>query len=104
VPSIELLLFGKLIVAWSVWVPFVKFPEFVQSAQREVVEGFCHPVFLVPIVVPLHEVKDVPAAFDGAYHFLDVVFLALLDVVCLAENLCRVRRFLVFRSSSGFDE
>ena len=97
-------LISEPVVAWGGWVPFVEFAELVQTAQGEVVEGLFGPFLPVRVVEPFHEVEDAPALFDGAHHFLDVVLLALLDVICLAENLGWIRRFSVFGSSVGFDK
>ena len=44
------------------------------------------------------------AALDRGHNFLDVLFLALLDVVRFSEYLRRVRRYPVFAGSVGFEE
>jgi hypothetical protein len=59
VPGAGLLLFGKPVVAWGVWVPVVKLPEFVQSARGEVVVRLLRPISTFRVLVkPFDEVEN----------------------------------------------
>ena len=72
---------GEPVVAGGGWVPFVKFAEFVQASWGEVVEGLFCPVLSVWIVEPLNEVEDAVSFLGAAHDLIDIVLLALLDVV-----------------------
>jgi hypothetical protein len=89
--STGLSLIGEPVVAWGVWVPVVKLPEFVQSARREVVIWLLCPIPTFRIVKPLDEVKDsaiiTAPSLDAGHDFLDVVFLTLLDIVGFPKYL-----------------
>jgi hypothetical protein len=53
-----LFLVNKSVVAWGVWVPVVKLPEFVQSAQGEVVVRLLRPILTFRVVKPFDEVEN----------------------------------------------
>jgi len=81
---------GESVVPRRVWILLVKFPEFLQTAYRKVVEWFFRPVFAFRIVELFDEIEDPfvvsPAAFDRGHDFVDIVFLRLLDIVSLSED------------------
>ena len=84
-------LVGEPVVAWSVWVPVVKLPEFVQSARGEVVVRLLCQIPTFRIVEPFDEVEN-PAiitapSLDARHDFLDVVLLTLLDIVGFPKYL-----------------
>jgi len=82
---------GELVVPRRVWISSVKLPELLQTAYRKVVKWFFRSVFAFRVVEPFDEVKDSlaisAAAFDRGHNFVDIVFLRLLNVVCLSEHL-----------------
>jgi len=78
---------GDPVVPWCIRVFPVKFSEFFQTTCRKVVEWLFHPVSLVRIVEPFHEIHDLASSFGAAYDLVDVVFLALLDIVCFPKHL-----------------
>jgi hypothetical protein len=88
---IGLLLLGKPIIAWGVWVPLVKLTEFFQTAQGEVVEGLLRPVSTIREVKPFDEVENTTVvsapSFDTGHDFIDVVFLTLFDIVRFPKYL-----------------
>jgi len=92
---------GDPVIPWRVRVFPVEFSEYFQTAYRKVVEWLFRPVPLVRIVEPFHEVHDAAPSFGAAYDLVDVVFLALLDVVCFPKHLGWVRACSVFADSVG---
>ena len=93
---------GEPVVPRRVWIPSVKLSKFLQAAYRKVIVWFLCPVLLVWVVEPFDEVQDA-APFPGApKDLVNVVFLALFDVVGLPEDLRGVRRCPVFAGSVGF--
>ena len=99
---------NKLIVAWGVWVPLVKFAEFFQTTRREVVVRFLRPVSTIREVKPFNEVENTAvvsaSSFDTGHDFVDVVFLTLLDIVGFPKYLGRVGWRAVFVGSKGFEQ
>ena len=72
---------GEPVVTVGGWVPLVEFSELVQAAQGEVVKRLFGPVLMVRIVEPSDEVEDVASFLDAAHNLVNVVLLALFDVV-----------------------
>jgi len=63
---------------------------------------FC-PVLPVRVVEPFDEVQDA-APFPGApQNLVNIVFLALFNIVSLSEKLRGVRECSVFAGSIGFE-
>jgi len=95
---------GDPVVSWRVWVLSVKLSELLQTAYRKVVEWLFRPVLSVWIVEPFHEVHDVAPVFGVAHDLIDIVFLALLDIVCLPKHLGWVGGCSVFADSVGLEQ
>ena len=70
----------------------VKFTEFVQAAQGEVVEGLFGPVLSVRVVKPSNDVEDTVPFPGAAHNLVDIVLLALLDIVGFVQDFRRFRR------------
>jgi len=79
----------------------VKLSKFLQTAYQKVVVWFFGPVLSVWVVEPLDEVHDVAPFLGASKDFVNIVFLALFDIVGLSEDLHRIRRDPVFTSSIG---
>jgi len=78
---------GEPVVPRRVWIPSVKLSKFLQAAYRKVIVWFFCPVLPVWVVEPFDKVQDA-APFPGASKDLvNIVFLALFDIVGLSENL-----------------
>jgi len=95
---------GDSVVPWCVWVSSVKFSEFFQASCRKVVERLLYPVPSVRVVVPFYEVHDTAPSFGAAYDLVDVVLLALLDIVCFLKHLRWVGRYPVLAGSVGLQQ
>jgi len=94
---------GEPVVPWRVWISSVKLSEFLQAAYRKVIVWFFCPVLLVWVVEPFDKVQNA-APFPGALQDLvNIVFLALYDIVGLSEDLRGLRRHSVFAGSIGFE-
>jgi len=63
----------------------MKLLEFLETANRKVVEWLFHPVFPLRIVEPFDEVENSlsvsPPSFDRGHDFVNIIFLALLKVL-----------------------
>jgi len=80
----------------------VKLSKFLQAAYRKVVVWFFRPVLPVWVVEPFDEVQDA-APFPGApKDLVNIVLLALFDIVGFSEYLRGVRRCPVLVGSVGF--
>ena len=78
---------GEPVVPRSVWVLPVKLPEFLQTSYRKVIIWFFRLVLSVRVVEPFDEVQDA-APFPGApKDLINIVFLALFDIIGLSEDL-----------------
>jgi len=95
---------GEPVVAWGGRVPLLKFAKFAQAASGEVVEGLFGPVFLVQVVKPSNEVEDVAPFFGAAHNLVDIVLLALLDIVGFVQDFRGVRRSSGVAGLVWFDE
>ena len=94
---------GEPVVPRHIWIPLVKLSEFLQAAYRKVIIWFFRPVLPVWVVEPFDEVQDA-APFPGApKDRINIVFLALFDIVGLSEDLRGVRWCSVFDGSIGFE-
>jgi len=95
---------GELVVPRRVWIPSVKLSKFLQAAYRKVIVWLFCPVPSVWVVKPLDEVQDAAPFLGAPKDLINVIFLALLDVVSLSENLRGVRRGSVFAGSVRFEK
>jgi len=94
---------GEPVVPRRVWISSVKLSEFLQVAYRKVIVWFFCPVLPVQLVEPFDEVQDV-ASFHGARKDLvNIVLLALFDIVGLSEDFRGVWRRPVFTGTIGFE-
>ena len=94
---------GELVVSQRVWISLVKLSEFLQATYQKVIVWFFGPVLSVWLVEPFDEVQDA-APFPGApKDLVNIVFLALFDIVSLLQDLHGVQRCLVFAGSIGFE-
>jgi len=79
------------VVPQRVRILLMKLPEFLQTAYRKVVKWFLRPVLALRIIEPSDQIENplviAPAALNRGHNVLHVVFLTLLDVVCLSEYL-----------------
>ena len=81
----------------------MKLSEFLQATYRKVIVWFFCPVPSVQVVEPFDEVQDA-APFPGApKDLVNIIFLALFDIVSLSEDLRGVRRRSVFTGLIWFD-
>ena len=75
----------------------------LQAAYRKVIVWFFCPVLPVRVVEPFDKVQDT-APFPGApKDLVNIVFLALLDVVGLSDDLRGVRQCSVFAGLIMFE-
>ena len=95
---------GELVVTWGGRVPLVKFAKFAQAAWGEVVKELFGPVFLVQVVKPSNEVEDVAPFFSAAHNLVDIVLLALLDIVGFVQDFTGVRWSSEVAGLVWFDE
>jgi len=65
----------------------VKLLKFLQTAYRKVVVWLFRPVFLVGVIKPFDEVQDAAPFLGALKNLVNIVLLALLDVVGLSEYL-----------------
>jgi len=93
---------GEPVVPRRVWIPSVRLSKLLQATYRKVTVWFFHPVLSFWVVELLDKVQD-DAPFPGApKDLVNIVFLALFNVVGLSEYLRGVRRCPVFAGSIGF--
>jgi len=72
------------VIPRRVWIPSVKLSEFLQAVYRKVIVWFFGPVLQVRAVEPFDEVQDV-APFPGTpKDLVNIVFLAVFDIVGLS--------------------
>jgi len=95
---------GEPVVPRSVWVLSVKLPEFLQTSYREVVVWLLCSVLPVWVVEPSDEVQDAAPFLGAPKDLVNVVLLALFDVVGLAEYLRGVWWRTVFTELIGFEQ
>jgi hypothetical protein len=99
---------GEPVIAWGVWVPGVKLPEFVQTARGEVVVWLLGPITTFRVVKPFDKVEDAAvvsaSSFDTGHDFFNVVLLALLDIVGFSKYLGGVGWHTMFAGSKGFEQ
>ena len=82
---------GEPVVPRRVRILLMKLPEFLLTAYRKVVKWFLRSVLAFRIVEPSDQIEDplviALAALNRGHNFLHVVFLTLLNVICLSKFL-----------------
>jgi len=94
---------GEPVVPRRVWVPSVKLPKFLQAPYRKVIVWLFRPVLPVRVVEPFDEVQDAAPFLGAPKDLVNIVLLALFDVVGFSEDFRGVGWHLVFTGSVGFE-
>jgi len=81
----------------------VKLLKFLQTVYQKVVIWFFRPVLLVWVVEPLDEVQDTAPFPSAPRDLVNIVLLALFDIVGLSEDLLGVQQCSVFAGSIRFE-
>jgi hypothetical protein len=95
---------GESVVPRHVWIPSVKLSELLQTVYWKIVEKLFSPILLVRIVEPFDKIQDVAPFLAVSKDLVNIVFLALFDVVGLSKNFGGVNGSAKVALSVGFQQ
>jgi len=95
---------GEPGVPQGVWVTSVELQEFLQTPYRKVVVCLLHPVLPVWVVEPFDEVQNAAPFLGAPKDLVNIVLLALFDVIGLSEYFRGVWWRSLFTEPIGFEQ